>query len=132
MILNDGITTIELNDDLRWIDEFGFSPITQNIERTISGAQVIQEGVLIKGRPITLSGGVGVWMPKSVLNQLYDMAMQPNVTATLTMADGRVFKVTFNRNGTESPIRGEPVHRQTIESDATMYENITLKLMEIA
>lgn len=132
MILNDGTTTIELNDDLRWIDEFGFSPITQNIERTISGAQVIQEGFLIKGRPITLSGGVGVWMPKSVLNQLYDMAMQPNVTATLTMADGRVFKVTFNRNGTESPIRGEPVHRQTIESDATMYENITLKLMEIA
>lgn len=132
MLLSDGVTNIELNDDLRWIDEFGFSPVTQNIDRTISGAQVIQEGVLIKGRPITLSGGVGVWMPKSVMNQLYDMAMQPNVTATLTMADARVFKVTFSRNGTESPINGEPVHRQTIESDDTMYENITLKLMEIA
>lgn len=131
MLLNDGTTTIELDDDLRWIDEFGFSPITQDIERTIGGAQVIQEGVLIKGRPITLSGGVGIWMPKSVIKSLHTMASQPNLTATLTMPDNTTFKVMFRR-GEGSPISAEPVRRQTIETDDTMYENITLKLMEIA
>lgn len=131
MLLNDGTTTITIDDDLEWVDEFSFIPVTQDVQRTIGGNQVIQEAALVKGRPITLSGGESVWMPKKVLKDLQTMMSQVGVVMTLTMPNSDTYKVIF-RHGEGDVISGKPVHRQTVTSDDTMYHNVTLKLMEIA
>ncbi len=48
---------IELPDDLLWVDEFDWNPVAQDIERSLTGALMVQEQAKLYGRPITLTGG---------------------------------------------------------------------------
>ena len=54
LTLADSGTTLTLNPDLYWSDENAWHPVQQAVERTITGAQVIQVAGMTKGRPITL------------------------------------------------------------------------------
>ena len=57
------LDTITLPDDLLWINEFEWNPVKQNTERSLTGALLVQEGQLINGRPIFLSGnGEAGWV----------------------------------------------------------------------
>jgi hypothetical protein len=47
---------IRLPRDLEWVDEISWTPISQNVKTTLTGALVIQESIQKKGRPITLTG----------------------------------------------------------------------------
>lgn len=130
MQLTNGVVTIDLPDDLEWVDEFEHSPIEQDLQYTIGGNAVVQESAKVKGRPFTLVGGDQVWMTKSTVKQVYDMMVMLDQDVFLTMPDASVYKVIFRH--AETPFSAFPVHRQTVTTDATMYNNITLKLMEIA
>lgn len=50
------VHTIDLPKDLEWEDETTWSPVEQSLEYSLTGALLIQEGVKLKGRTITLSG----------------------------------------------------------------------------
>lgn len=130
MILTNGTISATLPDDLEWVDELEYEPVSQDIKPLIGGGMVVQESNLLAGRPITLVGGVGVWSPKSELLKVKALQSIPDVSMTLTLPDARVFSVMFRRN--EPPtLNARPVHRQTITVDDTIFENITLKLMEV-
>lgn len=43
-----------LPSGLVWSDEFAWTPVAQNIERTLTGALVIEEATKTAVRPITL------------------------------------------------------------------------------
>ena len=49
-----------LPPDIRWVDEYEWHAIAQATpERTLSGGQIIQQGIKKSGRPITLSADNG-------------------------------------------------------------------------
>lgn len=52
--LSDGTTTLSLNEDLYWSDEFDWHPVEQNKIRTITGALIVSVSQRLKGRTITL------------------------------------------------------------------------------
>ena len=89
---------ITLPDDLLWINEFDWNPVAQSTERSLTGASLVQEGQLIHGRPIVLSGnGEAGWVSRPTVKSLYALSKAANKTMSLTLPDGRQFSVIFDR-----------------------------------
>lgn len=110
---NDTQESIELPQDLRWIDEHDWSAIAQTSpERTLSGSQIIQQGVKQAGRPITLSADY-VWLPLFIVQKLRDWTDVPELKMTYTHYDGRSFQVIFALH--EQALKAEPVRFSTPE-----------------
>lgn len=89
-----------LSDDLLWTDEFDWSDLAQtDVERTLSGAYIVQQGVKVKGRPITLAppDDSMAWHTRQVVQTLQEWAKQPATVFTLEMAQG-VFAVIFDNS----------------------------------
>lgn len=92
---NDTGATIELPQDMRWKDEFSWSRVAQAApQRTLSGGLVVQQGVKLNGRPITLAGE-WVWLDLGSIRTLRDWSDVPELEMTLTHYDGRTFDVIF-------------------------------------
>ncbi|MDO4434376.1 MAG: hypothetical protein Q4B82_07345 [Alysiella sp.] len=125
---NDTQESIELPQDLRWIDEHDWSAIAQTSpERTLSGTQIIQQGVKQAGRPITLSADY-VWLPLSTIQKLRDWTDIPELKMTYTHYDGRTFQVIFALH--EQALKAEPVHFSTPELADERY-TATIKLITV-
>jgi hypothetical protein len=101
---------IELPGDLEWTDEYRWSPVGQQVSRTLTGALVIQASAMQAGRPITLEakGDNHVWLAKSVIDELRTVLAPPGATLTLTLVDGRTFTVT-GRHHEAVPFEAEQV-----------------------
>jgi hypothetical protein len=83
----------------RWIDEFDWTPVESSVERSVSGALIIDQSARLAGRPITLqaSDNAGWYgMTRAVVAQLYTLASQTGQTHALILADGRQFDVVFS------------------------------------
>lgn len=60
------VFTVDLPKDLQWIDELTWSRVQQNVEYSVEGSLLIQEGVKKKGRFITLVGADNMaWITRS-------------------------------------------------------------------
>lgn len=129
-ILTDGTTTITLPDSLQWVDEFDFSPVTQDIQRTIGGGFIVQEGSLSYGQPVTLQGGENVWTTRQVMKQIQTLASVPNKALVLTLADGREFDVIFRRDS-GNPFSAVPLWRKDVTVDADKMKRIVLRFYTI-
>lgn len=83
--LSDGITTVTINPDLVWADEYAWTPVESVQERTITGGLVIQQALRVAGRPITLSqeDPRAGWITRTVLEQLRVWAGTPDLELTL-------------------------------------------------
>ena len=124
--LVDGSTTITLPDDLVWTDEFSWSPVEQNVEYSLSGALVVQEGRKLKGRSITLTGYEdSAWIKRSVVKQLYTLSSSPAKVMTLNF-HGETFSVMFRRPAFEVV----ELLNQSNPGDNDYY-SITLYLIEV-
>ena len=56
---------LELPGDMRWTDEFDWQALAQsNVQYSLGGAAIIQQGTMLAGRPITLGGGVDMAAPR--------------------------------------------------------------------
>lgn len=95
MITLDSIT---LPKQLRWSDEFDWSPVKQTLTPTLTGSLLVEENVTQIGRPITLLSEGGVWCPRSEVLALKAREAIPGQVMTLTLADGRQFQVTFRQD----------------------------------
>ena len=113
--------------ELIWRDEFTWSAVERSREYTLSGAQIIDVGVRLAGRPITLVGEAdGGWISRADLLLLEALANQPTSVFTLTMADGRQFSVAFTGDG----VMADPVVAFSDPDGATWYIPV-LKLIEV-
>jgi len=75
--------SIDLPKDLEWSDESTWSPIEQSAEYSLTGALLIQEGVKLKGRTITLLGKDDMaWVDRTDFDTL--LAMRNLLGATMT------------------------------------------------
>lgn len=129
MTLDDGVTTITLPDSLEWVDEYEWSDVKGEATETIGGGLVIEETVVVAGRPITLKSGDKVWTTKDVLDALIALINIADKTYTLTLANGDTHTVVFDRRS-GSPYDAKPVLRKNIQED-TDYFTITLRLIKV-
>lgn len=125
---NDNAATVELPEDMRWTDEYDWSAVAQTTPvYSLSGAVLIQQGVKLAGRPITLSGD-WVWVNKATVDTLREWSDVPELKMTLTHYDGRKFNVCFRTH--EKAISVEPVQYSTPEIAEDRY-TLTLNLMTV-
>ncbi|MDT0496530.1 hypothetical protein RM530_04010 [Algiphilus sp. W345] len=89
------LASIALPDDLVWTDEFVHEPVGQALQRTLGGAQIIEETALIAGRPITL-GTDNQWITRSTLLTLRALADTAGQIHTLDLR-GDEYDVVFRR-----------------------------------
>lgn len=105
-LTRDGVT-LALDADLRWVDEFAWSPTVQSRQRSITGALLIDSGAAIGGRPITLrpDDNDSGWMSRATALQLAAWASgDPEAEMTLSI-NGEAHTVRFRHPSDES---GEP------------------------
>ena len=129
--LTVGSTTLTLPDDLAWGDEFDWHPVRQSVEPTITGALIVQSGVLQAGRPLTLrsSDGQSAWVPRTSVAQLQIWAAQPGLEMTLTLRG--VLRTVLWRHDEPPALTAEPVVDFSDPADEDPYL-VILKLMQIA
>lgn len=123
---------VSLPGDLRWSDEFNWTPVARSAEYSLTGALIIEEAVRQAGQPITLeaqSESQGyIWLERATLLTLKTLAETPAWTGTLTLADGRAFVVAFREDG----LTAAPVMHQTASSDLpTLPYTVTIKLQTV-
>lgn len=87
IVISDGVTTIDLDPDLFWEDEFTWQPVEQASERSITGSLVVDVGERIAGRPITLrpEDDRSGWITRATMAQLQTWASVPGQQLTLTL-----------------------------------------------
>ncbi|WP_083232921.1 hypothetical protein [Endozoicomonas atrinae] len=96
----------------------------------MTGAFLVQEGLLIHGRPIILSGnGEAGWVSRLTVKNLFALSNAANKTMTLTLPDNRQFSVIFERsNGV--PVEAKQVLSFAYPEDGDQYL-LTLRLMTL-
>lgn len=102
-------TTLVLDPDLQWSDEFDWYAVEQSAERGLTGALIIDAGVRLDGRPITLAPAdeESGWMPRATLTQLQTWETDAALKLTLSLR-GTDYLVQFRRfDG--APIEARPV-----------------------
>lgn len=121
--------TVELPQDMQWIDEFGWSSVVQTEPvYSLSGCLLVQQGKRLAGRPITLTGE-WVWHKRQTVETLIAWAEELNLPMTLKHYDGRVFSVCFRLHDTALG-NVEAVQYATPENANERYV-LTLNLMTV-
>ncbi|WP_236172609.1 hypothetical protein [Pseudomonas pseudonitroreducens] len=124
------LDSIELDDQLAWVDEFDWDAVAQDQQRSITGALLVQEGIKLHGRPITLRSDEGAWTPLSVVRKLEKLRDEPRRLMQLNLADGREFSVIFNRQA-GSPLEAIPLFREVSPAPDADYL-LTIRLITVA
>ena len=89
---------LTLPDDLYWQDEFDWSPVSQSITPTITGALIVEENAFSEGREITLvSGDTFGWAPYALVSLLKSKESQINPVMTLGI-NGETRTVIWRRD----------------------------------
>ena len=84
-------------EQLQWTDEHEWDPVEQNQDRSLGGALMVQEGVKLYGRPITLASNEGAWFTLTTVQALQALRDQPGIVMLLTLPGGAQHHVTWNR-----------------------------------
>lgn len=111
--------SIELPQDLRWVDEFDWSDLAQSTPTyTLGGSVILQQSVKQSGRPITLSGE-WVWHRRDDFEKLQNWSATAKLRLRLTHYDGRQFIATFATH--DRAVDCAPVCYRTPELAADQY-----------
>jgi hypothetical protein len=124
MSITLGVVT--LPGDLRWADEFAWSPVVQSAEYSLTGALIVQTATRLAGRPITLEAQRDTWVTRDTVLAVQALADTPGWVGVLTLHDGRVFTVAFR----DERVSAEPVRHIAPHEDADAY-TLTLQLQTI-
>lgn len=130
MRLQGDVLSVEIPNSFEWTDEFKFTPVTQDVKRTLGGSLIISESSLHKGMPITLESGPNVWISKGEFKKIHQMASEPGKKYQLTMADGTIYNVVFARDQS-LPLDGELLVRQFAAPDTAQMKNVTIRFYEV-
>lgn len=128
---------IDLGDDLglggeqlEWQDEWEWNLVEQDQQRSLTGALIIQEGVKLYGRPITLASNGGAWFTLARVQQLRNLAEQRGRVMQLTLANGDQHFVTWNFAAGPA-VQARMLHRR-VNPDLDSLHELTLRLITVA
>lgn len=129
--LQKGADTIVLPPDLLWEDEFAWSPVAQNTERSVTGALLVDVSTRQGGMPITLTGTERhAWLLRPEVQALRAWLALPEQVFTLTI-NGQAFTVLFD-HGTDEVSRAFVVAQLVDYSDPApqdYYCSVTLRFI---
>lgn len=134
MKLRDNSTNEEiiLHRDFLWIDEMEWTPVAKSANYSLAGSLVIQHGVKLAGRPITLEGPTEMaWLPREKVLKLQEWAANPTRRYTLLLeypTDNRTFTVVFAPG--ESPVEASPV-KEFPEHTPDAWYKVKMKFIEV-
>lgn len=87
---------VPLDGDMVWVDEFNWPTVVRASEYSLSGALIVDSGMRLAGRPITLAGSAdGGWVTRATVDALRVLASALPGQYVLTLADSRSFNVIF-------------------------------------
>ena len=119
---------IELPRGMLWVDEFNWSAVQKAVDRSITGAQIIDAAARIEGRPITLQAVEDQgWIRRATLQAVQALADAPDGRYPLRLADGREFTVQF---AADDPIAATPISRPELPAATHPYV-ATLRLITV-
>lgn len=122
------LDTIQLPDDLSWVDEFDWTPTKQSESFSLTGALIVETATKQAGRTITLFGSEEAgWITRGVLNQIYAKLSQSQAMV-LTLNDARVINVRFSHN--QKPIDARSIVDYATPDDNDFY-SITLRFIAV-
>lgn len=108
--LTYGGSTLDLGDRLDWTDEYGWSPVQQATDYSVTGALLVQTATKLAGRPITLVGSeTAAWISRDLCGALQGWAALPGIELDL-MLRGALRRVIFNHDG-QAGFAARPVWR---------------------
>jgi len=127
---NITLDTVTLPYELIWVDEYSWTSIVSESERTLQGVNIVESNQFAgqSGRPITLKSDQA-WITKSDLTTIHTWAKTLNKEMTLTMHDSTSYTVRFDHDSGE-PIEVEPVKQIAELADTDEYI-LTLKLLVV-
>lgn len=117
-------------EQLEWIDEWDWDPVAQEQDRSLSGALIVQEGVKLYGRPITLSSNGGAWFTLAKVRELEAKAAARVSVMLLTLPTGAEHHVTWNRAAGPA-VQAVPMWRAVTPGPDAKHE-LTLRLITVA
>ena len=123
------LDSLELDDQFEWIDEFDWSAVAQESERSLGGQLLVQGGQKVYGRPITLASNGGVWTELQTVRALEVLRDQFGRVMPLQLPDGREFSVIFNHEA-GPPLQCTPIERQVNPAATALYE-VTIRLLTV-
>lgn len=128
--LTDGATTLTLDPDLFWEDEFAWAPVEQAMEYSLTGRPLIDIGARLAGRPITLRNydDGSAWMTRADMAQLAAWASVPGQRLTLNLR-GTTHLVMF-RHHDGGPYSADPVVFYS-DAEPTDWVLATVRLMTV-
>lgn len=123
-------TTLTLDPDLYWADENDWHPVEQNVQRSITGALIVQTAQRSLGRPITLQpeDDGSAWMPYSTLDTLRSWAAVAGRQMSLTLRG--VTRTVMFRHQDGAAVEASPVVHYS-EVDGSDWYKITLRFFEV-
>ena len=124
------LDTLTLSDNFVWVNEFDWSPVAQESERSLTGALVVNESLMSFGRPIVLGDGENSWLTLAEVKALYALSEQMGKKMPLTLPDGRSFTVIFDR-ADGPPIEAQQVLPLSAPSDDHNYA-VVIRLLTVA
>lgn len=93
-----GSTSLTLPDDLMWSDRHSWSPVSQTVETSITGASIIDSGEKLAQRPITLAGDDShAWIDYATVQTLKTWATIAGCQLTLNI-HGATYSVVFRHH----------------------------------
>lgn len=125
--------TLTLPQDLFWLDEFEWSPVSQAVEYSTSGNLLVDIAVRQAGRSITLGGeGNSAWITRQDLQALSSWAKLPGQVFTLNLR-GEEFNVIFDHgpNDQTKAIAQAAVVQFSDITSTDFYCNLVLRFLEI-
>lgn len=131
--LTKDATTLELPEDLFWIDEFSWARVAQETTRSTTGALLVDVATRQGGRSITLQGqGNTAWITRAALKTVSSWAQLPGQTFTLNLR-GEVFTVLFDHGSgdTTNAINQAAVVEFSDIADDDFYCSLVLRFLEI-
>lgn len=86
---------ISLPEEMIWLDEAKWNRVAQSTGYALSGSLLVQSGTKLQGRTMTI-GGDNCWASWALCKQLLSLADEAGKEMTITLEDGRAFKVIWN------------------------------------
>ncbi len=128
--LSDGATTVTLPVDMLWNDEHEWQPVQQSVDRTITGALIVEAAERIGGRPITLvpEDESSAWITLADLTALVAWASEPGKVMDLVM--NTVTRTVVFRHQDSSGLSAKPLVHYNDITTADFFL-ATIRLMEI-
>jgi len=124
------LDSITLPAGLVWSDKYNWTPVSQSVDISLTGALVIQEAAQLAGRPITLAGGDQFcWAPRADIDALYATLQTAGATMTLDLGADGSHQVIWRRDA--QPLEVVPVVAYSDPNADTQYVINALRFLKV-